>query len=90
MILEKRKEDGSNKAHLIKLKADVKEILERYRDKRKEEFLAVKSCLEREAATIIRLVLIYYRLDDENGVVREIENLKELQSNINEEVLREK
>ena len=39
----KTRED--HKANLIKLKGDIKEILERYRDKREEKFLAGKSCL---------------------------------------------
>ena len=83
----KTRED--HKANLIKLKGDIKEILERYRDKREEKFLAGKSCLERKAATIIQLDAdISERLGDENEIVQEIEISKELRNKVRRAVLR--
>ena len=80
---------GDQKANLIKLKGDIKEILERYRDKREEKFLAGKSCLERKAATIIKLDAdISERLGDENEIVQEIESSKELRNKVRRAVLR--
>ena len=82
---------GDQKANLIKLKGDIKEILERYRDKREEKFLAGKSCLERKAATIIKLDAdISERLGDENEIVQEIESSKELRNKVRRAVLRRK
>ena len=85
----KIKKRGDHKANLIKLKGDIKEILERYRDKREEKFLAGKSCLERKAATIIKLDAdISERLGDENEIVQEIEISKELRNKVRRAVLR--
>ena len=82
---------GDQKANLIKLKGDIKEILERYRDKREEKFLVGKSCLERKAATIIKLDAdISERLGDENEIVQEIESSKELRNKVRRAVLRRK
>ena len=69
----KIKTRGGHKANLIKLKGDIKEILERYRDKCEDKFLTGKSCLERKAATIIKPNTdILETLDVENEIVQEM------------------
>ena len=71
--IRKIKTRGGHKANLIKLKGDIKEILERYRDKCEDKFLTGKSCLERKAATIIRPNTdILETLDVENEIVQEM------------------
>ena len=71
--IRKIKTRGGHKAKLIKLKGDIKEILERYRDKSEDKFLTGKSCLERKAATIIKPNTdILETLDVENEIVQEM------------------
>ena len=85
----KTKTREDHKANLIKLKGYIKGILERYRDKCEEKFLAGKSYLERKAATIIKLDAdISERLGDENEIVQEIESSKELRNKVRRAVLR--
>ena len=71
--IRKIKTRGGHKAKLIKLKGDIKEILERYRDKSEDKFLTGKSCLERKAATIIKPNTdILETLDVENEIFQEM------------------
>ena len=71
--IRKIKTRGGHKAKLIKLKGDIKEILDRYRDKSEDKFLTGKSCLERKAATIIKPNTdILETLDVENEIVQEM------------------
>ena len=71
--IRKIKTRGGHKTNLIKLKGDIKDILERYRDKREDKFLTGKSCLQRKAAVIIKLNAdILERLDVGNEIVQEM------------------